>query len=85
MGADCAWVIFCVENGATAFTRRYLVIASMAAVSRERECVEVVGGLRHGRASLRYTRHQSYDCRPFAKVWRPSGRIEMRSQKYPSF
>lgn len=37
MGADCAWVIFCVENGATAFTRRYLVIASMAAVSRERE------------------------------------------------
>ena len=34
MGADCARVIFCVENGAAAFTRRYLVIASMAAVSR---------------------------------------------------
>ena len=38
-GADCAWVIFCVER-CWCFTRRYLVIASMAAVLRW----EVVGG-----------------------------------------
>jgi hypothetical protein len=43
-GADCAWVIFCVEESpGGALTRRYLVIASMAAVSRERESG---GGLR---------------------------------------